>query len=674
MMSVKLIFRNLRQNIKDYLIYFMTLALAIAVFYAFNAVSSAEALQGLGEEILSMTYALGSTIEVLSKVIAFLIGFLILYVNKFLLKRRKKELGIYMLLGMRKGKISAIFVGETFFIGLASLAAGTVFGVFLGQILTVAALRVFGGEVNDFTLSFCPHAFGLTLICFGIIYVLAMIFNVFSISGVTLIELLTAERKNEELKSKKNGVYVVTFILGIIALVGGVVSLKSEQLLPSEQRMLMGIIFIAVATVLIFYSISAVILMLAKKNRNFYYKNINSFLVRQLGSRMQGNFLSMSAVSLLLTATMLLVTAGVSIAITVANMSQAEAPYDFILYYGCTEEKELSIVEEALNYEYSVDLAPMIAESYQFACKGAADVTYGDIYGQDVSIRIHDAGLLEREVSIIGISDFNQLLALQGKEAISLGGDEFYFNCNYSGTYEYAEAFIESCKEVTVNGYSLHPCQDELLEETYMMTSIGDNDRGTFVVSDEVADKGIIVCYILEGNWNKDVDRIEANQQMDELTIHDLKGSPFGWNTKSRMRTMFYSLIGLPVFLCTYIGLIFLLICVALLAVQQLTEITDNQKRYLILEKQGVPDKMMHAAVRKQVGVYFLAPFILAGIYTLCSVNVIIDKVSQFCNMDIGCHMLPVLAVIVIVYGGYYVATFSSCEKMVFSKKSGRSR
>ena len=96
-----------------------------------------------------------------------------------------------------------------------------------------------------------------------------MIFNVFSISGVTLIELLTAERKNEELKSKKNGVYVVTFILGIIALVGGVFCLKSEQLFPSEQRMLMGIIFIAVANVLIFYSISAVILMLAKKNRNF---------------------------------------------------------------------------------------------------------------------------------------------------------------------------------------------------------------------------------------------------------------------------------------------------------------------------------------------------------------------------------------------------------------------
>ena len=390
MMSVKLVLRNLKQNLKDYLIYFMTLALSIAVYYAFNAVSSAEALKSMGEEMFSMMDSIGSTIEHLSIIISFLIGFLVLYVNKFLLKRRKKELGIYMLLGMRKGKISAIFVGETFLIGLVSLAVGTVFGIFFGQILTIAALRVFGGVVSNFTLSFSPHAFMVTVVSFGIIYVLAMIFNVFSISGVKLIDLLTAERKNEELKKKKNGIYAVTFILGMIVLAGGMLCLKTENLFPSKNQLLLGVALIAAATLLIFYSVSAVILMLAKKNKKFYYKDINSFLVRQLGSRMQGNFISMSAVCLLLAITMLLVTTGVSIALTMEALSEADAPYDFMLFYEDVEDgEEVSVTDKALTYEYSVDLEAMMEQSYQFTLFDASDLLYEDLLGKDAELRIN---------------------------------------------------------------------------------------------------------------------------------------------------------------------------------------------------------------------------------------------------------------------------------------------
>lgn len=292
--------------------------------------------------------------------------------------------------------------------------------------LALSVLRVFGGEVNNFMLSFCPHAFVVTVVSFGIIYLLSMVLNVCIISGVKLIDLLNAERKNEELKKRNNVIYAIAFAVGLVALAGGALSLRTDELFPGRKQLACGFTLIAFATVCIFYSVSSVVLMLVKSNRKFYYRDINSFLVRQLGSRMQGNFLSMSAVCLLLTLTMVLVTAGVSIAITMS---------------------------------------------------------------------------------------------------------------------------------------------------------------------------------------------------------------------------------------------------VALLAVQQLTEVNDNQKRYRILEKQGVPDAMMRGTIRKQVGVYFLAPFVLAFLFLLSSIGVVTGKASDFCNMDVGFHVVPVMIIVLIVYGGYYLATVWSCQRMVLGKK-----
>lgn len=403
--------------------------------------------------------------------------------------------------------------------------------------LALSALRVFGGEVNNFMLSFCPHAFVVTVVSFGIIYLLSMVLNVCIISGVKLIDLLNAERKNEELKKRNNVVYAIVFAVGLLALAGGALSLRTDELFPGRKQLACGFTLIAFATVCIFYSVSSVVLMLVKSNRKFYYRDINSFLVRQLGSRMQGNFLSMSAVCLLLTLTMVLVTAGVSIAITMSEQAGADTPYDFVLFYDTDEDRGESITDLARSYEHSVDLDKIVETGYQFTDRNVKDLTYADIYGENARLYALDKNLL-------------------------------------------------------------HPAEHALLSENFAMT-----------------------------------------------------------------------LIGLPVFMCTYCGLIFLLISVALLAVQQLTEVNDNQKRYRILEKQGVPDAMMRGTIRKQVGVYFLAPFVLAFLFLLSSIGVVTGKASDFCNMEVGFHVVPVMIMVFIVYGGYYLATVWFCQRMVLGKK-----
>ncbi|WP_310601794.1 ABC transporter permease [Anaerosporobacter sp.] len=672
-MRLKLIFQNLRRNMKDYGIYFLTMMMSIGIFYAFNAVSEAEALQHLGE-VSKFMDILQDIIEASSVVIAIMLGFLILYVNRFLLKRRKKELGIYMLLGMKKRKISGIFVGETLVIGIASLAAGTLFGVLIGQILVLFAIQMFGGNVSAFHLTFSSHAFGVTLLCFAIIYVIAAIFNVSTVSKVRLIDLLIADRKNEELKKQKTWINLSVLLIGIVCVILAMLQFKTEDLLPTPKAGVRGILFMVVATICIFYAVATVAMGLLKKNRKLYYKNINSFLIRQIGSKMQSNFISMAMICLLLTATLVAITTGTSIALTMDQMSEDFAPYDFVLLYEDSEEttqEKVDVLERAKHYEDPVDLAPMMASSYQFQGK-SADITYKQLFeGQDVQLYIHDEkmGLLDKDVWMIGISDFNALLRLQNKEELELPKDGFYLNCNYKGTMKYIDAFIKEKDSLVVYGTELKLADKKRLDYVYLETAIGDNDRGTLIVPDAVAMRAEGEYYVLQGNWKKGVTGEQGNEALSKLNIDTLKTSPFDWTSAARMKTMQYAAQGLPVFLCMYIGFVFLLICVALISVEQLTEAEDNQKRYLVLKKQGVPETMMKGTIYKQVGVHFGVPLVLAGVYTMAAMPFITKRVSDFLNMEVGTNMIATLLVMLVIYGGYYGVTCLVCGKMLLVKK-----
>lgn len=373
---------------------------------------------------------------------------------------------------------------------MLSLAAGLAAGTFLAQLLAIASLRVFGGQVNDFSLSFSVQALGNTIFCFGIIYLFTMVFNVFTVSKVTLLELFTAERKNEELKSNKGIVYTLSFVLGIISFMAGGVLFRTQELLPERNQMLWGCVFIMAATLLIFYSAAAVFMQAARRNRKFYFRGINCFLIRQIGSRIRGNFVYMSVVCLLLVVTILLLTTGTSIAITMANLSRDFTPYDFVLEYEVSEnssEKNPDIIRAAAEYEYPVDLAALIDTSFQITVKSAPDLTYSDLFaGQEVLLWDMDSSLPGYTVHLLGISDYNKCLRSQGYPEIRLDDDAFIVNCNYKGTYQYIKYFADHTDSLSVNGIP--------------------------------------------------------------LVEHDLDNTPFGWTSKARIYSMYYLSLGLPVF------------------------------------------------------------------------------------------------------------------------------
>jgi len=217
-MFFKLALNNVRKSIKDYTIYFLTLSFGICIFYVFNSIESQEAMLKLNQSQRAIIQVLSEVIGYVSVFIAVILGFLIIFANKFLIKRRKKELGLYMTLGMEKGKISRILILETIIIGIVSLVVGLSVGIFLSQGLSVVTAHLFAVDMKDFTFVFSQSAFFKSILYFGIIYFVVMIFNTITISKYKLINLLIGSKKNETLRIKNIWLSVCLFVLSVISL------------------------------------------------------------------------------------------------------------------------------------------------------------------------------------------------------------------------------------------------------------------------------------------------------------------------------------------------------------------------------------------------------------------------------------------------------------------------
>lgn len=194
-MFFKLAISNVKKSIKDYLVYFLTLSLSVCIFYIFNAIDSQEVMLNISSSQKEILELLSVSIGYVSIFISVVLGFLMVYANKFLIKRRKKELGLYLTLGMNRGTVSRMLILETFIIGLFSLGTGLLVGIFASQALSVVTAKLFEANLKAFVFIFSKGAFLKTICYFSIIYIIIMIFNTMTISKCKLIELIYSGKK-----------------------------------------------------------------------------------------------------------------------------------------------------------------------------------------------------------------------------------------------------------------------------------------------------------------------------------------------------------------------------------------------------------------------------------------------------------------------------------------------
>lgn len=670
MTSCKLIIKNVRKNIRDYLIYFLTLTISVSVFYAFNSISDQPAFSEMGMTKTLLYDQLGILLSTLTVLIAVVLAFLIIYANQFLLKRRKKELGLYMVLGMKKGRISRIFAGETFCVGVIALVTGLCLGVALSQGISLVALKLFAIELSKFQLVFSVGAFQKTALCFAVIFLLVMTFNVWSVSSVQLIDLLTASRKNETSQNQSRLLPIFLFFVALACILSSGVMFYRNGILPSRENrsfQVAGILLVA-GTFLFFYSLSTVLVQILRANSSVYLRGLNAFLVRQVGSKIRTNVFLLTIVCGLLTVTICAVSVGVSTALAMNELSGSATPYDLNVLSNVSMDGDSSILEYLASKD--ADLSGY-AENMEQIGIYEADFTYGSLFeGQNVELWPIDEGILDSGVSVLAVSDFNRALAMQGKEPVALTENQYLLNCNYKGTFQYVEKALESHTAFVLAGIPLQRASDTVLGETYFMTSVGNNDRGTLIVPDAVARSLTKDVNVLLVQYQPDADSDAVLQKMIPIGLDDTHG--YRYAEKNMMYDMFYGLNALISFLCCYIGLIFLLICAALLALKQLTETTDNIYRYGLLQKLGAKKEQINRTLLSQTAIFFAAPLAVAGIFSTVLMGKAMEIVEEFMNIHISTNLGFTVVLFLVVYGSYFLATYLSCKRMVVEHQNKR--
>ncbi|WP_347027852.1 ABC transporter permease [Intestinibacter bartlettii] len=662
-MYSKIAFKNVKKSFKDYTIYFFTLMLAVCIFYTFNSVESQKAMSEITSSGESYVDILSKVISYVSVFIAFILGSLILYANNFLVKKRNKELGIYMTLGMSKNKISKILILETIIVGILSLISGLILGLIFSQGLSILVVKLFGLKMSTYSFVISGKTMIKTVLYFGIMFLLVMIFNSFVISKYKIIDLLTVGRKTEEVKFKSNIVYLITFILCVISLVTAYKLILEVGLLGiKDKKFLISILLGVVGTFLFFFSLSGFILYIVKKNKKIYFKGLNIFIVKQINSKVNTNFISMSVICLMLFMTIGMLSTGFSFKNAIESGLKDSTPYDASANLYIDEGEKANDIQKSLEY---------IGVKFNKEDK----VVYYDLYtdNKTISEALNLNANMRSIMNYMKLSDYNKIRALDNQNAIELNKDEVLITSNYANTLEAIQNYVKNNDSIKIENKSYKIKDKKVIEENLKTNFMKDNII-TVIVNDDICDNmtlissNINVNFVGEGKEKRESDftnKIYSYKTTD--TDYDKIGFVLGAS-----RTEIYEsnkgMTTIVLFIGIYIGIVFLISSMAVLALQQLSEASDSIDRYKSLKRLGASEKDINKTIFIQTLVYFSLPVILAFIHSVIGIKVANDFVSVYNKPDIMGSSLITAVIFMIVYIIYFYITYSGYKNIVKNK------
>ena len=657
-MLSKLALKNASRNFKDYAVYFFTLVLGVCVFYMFNSIYAQK-------EIMDVTKVVNESFEVLQKILSYfsvfvavVLGFLIVYANNFFVRRRKKELGIYMTLGMSKGNICLILVLETFIMALGALIVGISIGVFASQLMSVFTAKMFEADMTSYTFIFSLEAVIKSVIYFSIMFLTVMIFNTLAIGKFKLIDLLYGGRKNETEKLKSTKVAVCVFILSLVCLVSAYVIILINGMIYVNFFFISSIILGVIGTVLFFLSVSKILIHAMRNNKKLYYKNLNMFVVRQFSSKINTNFASISVVCLVLFLVICTFSSGYSIQSTISNELRTTVPNDLsvIDFYDTTEIR--SIVERLPSEIKNSDL---IKNSYEYAI---ANLKEGKVNYDDYDIQFPESlrSYGRFPIRFMSISDYNEIRKMQGKDEVALPVMNYIVVYDKENTMQIAKQFIDKNIPITVGETTLHPITNA---EKFIISN-SDYGEITFVVDDSQ----MKFMNVKESVWA--VNCVDENASLKFATLLDNYHKETGQDTAFvyyiSKQLRYQSTIttkAIISFLTIYLGIVFMISCAAILAIQQLSEAADNRERYELLRKLGVEYAALNKALFIQILCYFVLPLSLATVHSAIGLTVANEALIKLGSMNLLSNIFITAMFIIIIYGIYFILTYTGSKNII---------
>ena len=691
MMLCKLSIKNIKKSMKDYAIYFFTLILGVAIFYVFNALGSQTVMLDVSssaEELIELMMTMLSGVSVF---VSFILGFLIIYASRFLIKRRNKEFGIYLTLGMSKRKISMILFFETLFIGIISLAVGLGIGIILSQLMSLVVANMFEANLTKFAFVFSEASCIKTIIYFGIMYLLVMIFNTYSVSKCKLIDLLNGAKKSEKIKLKNPILCIIIFIISCLVLGKAYHMVTVEFLtLQDVKDILKPIVMGAVSTFFIFWSLSGLILRIAMSIKKFYYKGLNSFTLRQFSSKINTTVFSTTIICLMLFITICLLSACLTLKNSMNANIRELAPadfeftinmnmdkyYDSFRNYGYNDNQIKNSHYTALEMfdVFNYDITKDIKEYIEINTYATPDLTMNQTLGSKlVEVRTSFPFLqYDTKESIMKISDYNKVARFYGNEEYSLKDDEYMIVADFKSMVEIRNMALKNGEQINLFGHTLKPKYDSCRDGFLEMSSNHIN-TGIILVSDNVIDENYLIKNHLIGNYiatdkkeiikiEDNINKLEKNPKANDYLL------PSG-STKLSIKEATTGLSAMVTFIGLYLGVIFLISSAAILGLKELSESSDNKQRFRMLRKIGTDEKMINKALFRQIAVFFMLPLILALIHSVFGIMFAMKILEVlFGDEQLSPSIIMTAIFIVVIYGGYFLITYY-CSKNIIKER-----
>lgn len=726
-MLCKLAWGNVRRAGRDYLVYLLTLTLGVTVFYAFNTISMQVDIAGIDEKGLAQV--MGSMLGDLTYFLAGVMAFLMVYANNFIMKRRKKEFGLYQVLGMGRGRVATIMALETVIVSVVAFVAGIVLGVGLSQLMTFFTASLFKTQIANFHFFFSVHAFNLTLACMLVMFVLTLLLNLRAVRRTKLIELMGAERRNESIKTRNPWIAIAIFAVGV-ALVGVAyyrllrdgfpLTATDSKLQEAMNQFGITTAMVTVGTFALFWGLSGMLIKLLQSLRGVYWRGLNMFTVRQLAAKVNTVCFSMGVIAMLLFLAITSVTCGMSIANVMnenlerynpVDVSQTYVYYtpDTLDYYkGYKGYVNPSEADRMVLADTTVDLYPawhgkgksagnndetgkkvniadvagehVQIDSYLSYPLGGSDpsVTLGEMcktMGEKLPKAFGGSNADTMSLFVTPASQYNKLRQMMGEEPVHIGRDQYLLTCDMGGELvDLYTKYMADGHALTLGGHTLKPATDKSDEDTAAIanSAMGSNP-GTVVVADELLSQLNLQPYSssLLVNYKQGMDTTEADESIKNTVLDNLLvdgKEPGSWGifiTRSEMYTQAAQMNGLISYLAIYIGFVLVVACAAILSIQQLSNVADGSRSYRVLAQIGCDDRQIRHSVMAQQAVFFLFPLAVGLAHSFVALKVIIEMVSIFGNMSIGGTVGLTCAIFLAAYGGYFLVTYLMSTGMV---------
>lgn len=684
-MYARIALGNVRRSIRDFGIYFLTLVLGVAVYYAFNSVTQQSAVLKLSGNMRTLVQELGTIIRGVSIFVAVLLAFLVLFGNRFLIRRRKREFAIYLTLGMDRRHVSGIVAMESLAVGAGALVVGLAVGVLLSQALLYATARLFNTHVTGFGLMFSGQACAYTVMSFAIIFLVVGALNVLEVSRFRLIDLMNADRKGEKSLVRNLPLSVALFVVSLALIGVAYHELRVNGMYAIDWRFNLATALVSVGTFLLFFSVSGFLLRLGQSARGFYLRGLNMFALRQLSSRVNSAWVSISIVCAALFLAITSTCGGFAIVSSINQSVSAITHYDVsIAMYSTAQTSHASDADDVSGSGKEALLKASIPDWDSLVADSARIDLYQDpsmrlnlkTLRGDTGVELPDSfakytnGLDKVPIYVVSLSQYNAILALRGDKPATLKANEALVTTDMNNMVSFWQrvALKRGSFDFLGTAMRLRARSTTMEYQNSVNTSVG-----TIVVPDAALESKRAQLEPLSSLLNvKTADsRAEARLYKEVVKAHQ-PGLLFAAGSKSTAKEEVVGLTAIVGYLALYIGFVLFVSCAAILAIQQLSDVAESAPRYRVLFDLGAERSMVNHAILAQIATYFLFPLVVALAHSYAALGVLGGVIKSLGVLDFLRPLGVTMAIVLVLYGGYFLLTYGMARGVIGEKVQRR--